>query len=259
MVAFLLRMNRNPQAPAWVRQNVKHIFVGTAPLPNSTRVAFEETFGCPLLESYGMTEVLLVASNVLQATRDGRSAGRLMKDVLVHARGPEDQPLSGSAEGELFVRTPFSLAGYLDPESGKEVSPLRDGWLPTGDVGFVDGERNLHITGRLKDLIIHGGTNVSPRAVEESILRFAGVDDVAVVGVAHPFWGEEVVAFVQPAAGRTVGELRDRLMAHCRSELAPDAVPSRFIEQRELPRNSTGKVQKHLLPTQPVAPNDPRR
>ena len=184
-----------------------------------------------------MTEVLLVSAS---ATGDPAPAtvGRPLPDVELDFRGDD------GADGELHVRAPSALDGYLDPETGEPVSARTDGWLATGDVGHLDDDGRLVITGRIKDLIIHGGANVSPTAVEDVLLSHPSVVDAGVVGREHPFWGEEVVAHVVAEGGEPeVAELTD----WCRARLAPDAVPTSFHFCDGLPRSSTGKLQRHLL------------
>ena len=100
------------------------------------------------------------------------------------------------------------------------------------------------ISGRLKDLIIHGGVNVSPRAVEEVLREFSGVKDAAVVGRPHPFWGEELVAYIIP---NSVELDTQALSEFCRANLNTDSQPSEFISVKEFPRSSVGKVQKQML------------
>jgi acyl-CoA synthetase (AMP-forming)/AMP-acid ligase II len=115
----------------------------------------------------------------------------------------------------------------------------------TGDCGEIDENNCLSITGRKKDLIIHGGINVSPKAVENVLVQFPGIKEAAVIGKKHAFWGEEVVAFVVLDAGQNFDQ--PVIRQHCADRLNPDAVPTAFHVVSDLPRSSTGKIQKHLL------------
>lgn len=246
MAATLARLCRDDSVPAWTAAHLRRVFVGTAPLHAATRNAFRDRFGVDCLESYGMTECMFVSVNDPRAPDPGSSVGLLLDGVEAVARDAAGTTLPAGGEGDLWVRSPYSLAGYLDPDSGRPVPALgADGWLDTGDIGIVDAQRRMTITGRRKDLIIHGGTNVSPKAVEDILLAYPGVRDAAVVGVPHPYWGEEVLACLTLEHAATLDEAA--LRAHCARQLSPDAIPGRFRVLDEFPRSSGGKVQKHLL------------
>ncbi len=246
MLAFLMRANRDPTILDWTRQHLSHVMVGTAPLPAALKESAEKSFGVECLESYGMTEVLLVSGNTSRFPRKPGSTGRILPGIEMETRDNDGRPLRPGQKGNLWIRSPFALKGYLSGD-GVAVTPLIEGWLDTGDVGLVDDDGDLFITGRTKDLIIRGGTNVSPRAVEEILLRCPGVVDAAVVGVPHPFWGEDVVAAIIPEEGVDHDALQPGLLARLRAELPADALPSRFIARKEFPRSVTGKVLKNIL------------
>lgn len=245
MAALIARLNRDKEISIWTKQNLRHVLVGTAPLPQATKYNFEETFQTECLESYGMSELLLVSGNTQKYIRIKASVGRILDNIEVQARDIDGEVLSKGQEGNLYVKTPFALQGYLDPNTKEVCSPLQNGWLETGDFGYIDEENNLFITGRVKDLIIHGGTNVSPRAVEEVLLHHPDVQDVVVIGKPHSFWGEEVIAFITLEKDKefNLNELKN----YCQSHLHADAVPSLFKIVNEFPRTSTGKVQAHKL------------
>lgn len=262
MTATVTQLCRGDEIPSWARRHLRHVFVGTAPLHPTTRRAFHERVGVDCLESYGMTECMFAAVNPPGLPNPRDTVGLLLDGVDIQARGPDGLPLPPGAEGSLWVRSRSIMLGYLDGDSGRLETPLDpDGWLGTGDIGIVDGERRLTITGRLKDLIIRGGVNVSPKAVEDVVLAFPGVRDAAVVGVTHPFWGEEVVACVITSGDATT--VFGELAAHCAKHLPKDAVPGRFVSFVEFPTAGNGKVQKHLLrklATTPAAADaQPRR
>src|SRR4030095_12375994 len=131
-------------------------------------------------------------------------------------------------DGEVLGRSPSQMLGYF----GEEESPIdREGWLHTGDLGRVDGDGHLWITGRLKDIIIRGGENIAPAAVERALLDIPGVSEAAVFGVPHPDLGEEVMAVVVVEGESSP----DRLQEQLRASLASFAVPSRWsLRRREL-------------------------
>jgi long-chain acyl-CoA synthetase len=261
MAATVTQLCRGEEIPAWARRHLRHVFVGTAPLHPTTRRAFHERLGVDCLESYGMTECMFAAVNPPDIPNPRDTVGLLLDGVEAQARDADGRPLTPGDEGPLWIRSRFTMQGYLDGDWDHLVLPLDpDGWLDTGDIGIVDADGRLTITGRLKDLIIRGGINVSPKAVEDVILAFPGVGDAAVVGVAHPFWGEEVVACVI-ASGAASADVA-ALAAHCTKHLPADAVPTRFIPLTEFPRAGNGKIQKHLLrrlATTPAGDDNPSR
>jgi len=245
MAALLARLSRGDRIPQWAKDNLRHVFVGTAPLPRVTKDNFEETFGVSLLESYGMTEILIVASNILRYPQKQGSVGNLVEGVKVEVRDREGDVLPHGEIGSLYIKTPFALQGYLQPETGKINSPMSEGWFDTGDYGYLDEDEYLFITGRQKDLIIHGGMNVSPTSVENLLMEHPDVREAAVIGKPHSFWGEEVVAFVEMEADKSF--IRESLDEHCKSNLEFDAVPTTYKVVDEFPRSSTGKIQKYVL------------
>lgn len=245
MAAMLARVNRDPMVPRWTAKNLRHVFVGTAPLPLTTQKMFAETFGVACLESYGMTEVMLAASNTSALPRKTASVGRLLAHVCMQARDNNGNVLPTGQAGSLYIQSRFALQGYLNLPTQMFDHPLEDGWFATGDYGYVDEENNLFITGRIKDLIIRGGTNISPRAVEEALLLHDDIVEVAVVGQPHDFWGEEVVAFLLLQKNRIFNQ--SDVVHHCKRYLHPDAVPTIFKIVQDFPRASTGKIQTQQL------------
>jgi acyl-CoA synthetase (AMP-forming)/AMP-acid ligase II len=150
----------------------------------------------------------------------------------------------GLPDGEILLRSPTQMSGYF----GLTESPIdQEGWLYTGDLGRLDDQGNLWITGRCKDMIIRGGENIAPVAIESALTALPGVIEAAVFGVPHPDLGEEVMAVVCVAGNVTALQLMEQL----RPKLASFAIPSRWLLQNEpLPTNQTGKVDKTLLAAQ---------
>jgi long-chain acyl-CoA synthetase len=240
LATVLVRMNRDPKISEKVGNKFRHVFCGTAPLPTAVREDFKNTFGCCLQESYGMSEVLLVSAQTQVEAVNQFNVGRLLNGVQVTFR---TEPESG--EAELVVNTPYALRTYLLEVN--EMSPLLvDGGMPSGDMGEMVDDA-LVITGRLKDLIIRGGLNVSPVAVENVLLREEGVQEVAVVGLPHDFWGESIVACIVADPNVEVETLQSSIMQRCLRELGEGMRPDRYFWLDSLPRATTGKVQKHVL------------
>jgi acyl-CoA synthetase (AMP-forming)/AMP-acid ligase II len=164
------------------------------------------------------------------------------------------EPLTGldisfrrSAEGsdELMVRSPFTTLGYLT-ETGTVAVDETGGFVATGDAGKLE-QGILEITGRLKDLVIRGGVNISPRAIEDILCDLPGVEDVAVVGVPHEFWGEELVACIQAGPNADAAAIEAAARERCRERLARASQPDRISVFQAFPRAVTGKVQKGVL------------
>lgn len=150
----------------------------------------------------------------------------------------------GLPDGEILLRSPTQMSGYF----GLDESPIdQAGWLHTGDLGRLDEKGNLWITGRCKDMIIRGGENIAPAAIESALAEIPGVIEAAVFGVPHADLGEEVMAVVVLEGEQTPDQLKEQL----RGKLASFAIPSRWRLQREpLPTNQTGKVDKAALSAQ---------
>jgi acyl-CoA synthetase (AMP-forming)/AMP-acid ligase II len=187
---------------------------------------------------YGLTEnggQATAASGADTAERPG-SSGRPLPCVELTFL-----PRPGLPDGEILLRAPTQMSGYY----GTDPSPIdHDGWLHTGDLGRLDDKGNLWITGRCKDMIIRGGENIAPVAVERALVAIPGVAEAVVFGVPHPDLGEEVMAIVVVEAALTPQHLQEQL----RTRVASFAVPSRWQLQTEpLPLNHAGKVDKAAL------------
>jgi crotonobetaine/carnitine-CoA ligase len=197
--------------------------------------AFEERFGCPLAQLYGMTETVAPPTiNPLYGERRNMSIGRPTLDTRVRI---EDGQLVVAGEPGKTL-----MSGYLDnPEATADV--LRDGWLYTGDGVRADDDGFLYFVDRKKDLIKRAGENVSTVEVEQILDQHPAVYESAVVGLPDEMYDEIVAAFVVPASDVSA----DELIAFCRDRLAKFKVPARIEFVDELPRTPVGKVQKHLL------------
>lgn len=219
---------------------------GGEPLPMQTYDRFMERFGFPLSEGYGLTETSPVVSIVPLGQERCGSAGKPLPRVSVTILDDNGNKLRPDAEGEITVSGPNVMLGYHNlPEETASVM-TGDGAFRTGDLGRLDADGFLYVSGRKKELIISAGENISPREIEEVILLHPHVADVAVVGVPDRMRGEVVKAFVmlKPESG-TVSEAT--IHDFCAERLAPFKVP-RFVEfMDELPRGFTGKVLKRKL------------
>jgi long-chain acyl-CoA synthetase len=230
--------------------DLRVVVYGAAPMSAATRTAVMKTFDCALVHVYGMTETTgTITQHELahdDATIDVPCVGRPYPWVELTIRDPATcMPLPAGSSGEIWTRSTQNTPGYAgDPVATQRLLTV-DGWLRTGDIGYLDDEGRLFVTDRLKELIITGGENVVPAEVESVLREHDDIADVAVVGLPDPRWGEVVTAVVVPQPGRTptlddvVGFSADRLVGYKR--------PRALHLVGELPRGMTGKVRKHAL------------
>jgi long-chain acyl-CoA synthetase len=218
---------------------------GGEALPTALLEEFEKVTGVPLLEGYGMTETSPVISlNLLHSPRPG-TVGRPLDNFEVRIVDADGLPLPLGSEGEICVRGDSVMKGYWrrDEETGEAID--EDGWLRTGDLGKLDAEGNIAITGRLKELIISAGKNIAPAEIETVLQAHPAVSEAAVIGVPDAMRGEVPMAFVVRQTGSDL-EVHE-LMSHCRAHLADYKRPRAIEFVETLPRSLTGKVLKRLL------------
>jgi malonyl-CoA/methylmalonyl-CoA synthetase len=216
---------------------------GSAPLPAHVLTAFREQFGHTILERYGMSETLMLTSNLLDGERLAGTVGYPLPGVSLTLRDPEQKPVATGSTGEVWVKGPTVFSGYWrNPEA--TAAAFRDGWFATGDVGSLDERGCLTLRGRATELIISGGFNIYPREIEELLLEQPGVREAAVVGAPDERRGEVPVAYVVVDSTVDVDGLRER----CARSLASFKAPRAIVRVDALPRNAMGKLQKHLLP-----------
>ena len=157
---------------------------------------------------------------------------------------PDDKELPPGETGEIVTRSGLVMKGYWR-NSEATAKTLKNGWLHTGDVGYMDESGYLFIMDRSKDMIISGGENIYPREIEEVLIRHPAVREVAVVGVPDPKWGEAVKAVVSLVEGRSATE--DELIAFCKDHIASYKKPKSLDFVDELPKNNYGKILKREL------------
>ncbi|RYZ11949.1 MAG: malonyl-CoA synthase, partial [Comamonadaceae bacterium] len=255
-----VRMLAEPGLTPAAAANMRLFIAGSAPLLIETFDQWRERTGHTILERYGMSETVMLASNPYDpvlGTRRGGTVGFPLPGVQLRvvasdagatsADGAADGlRLCGTDEiGDIQVSGANVFAGYwrMPEKTREEFTP--DGYFKTGDVGKIDGLGYLTIVGRSKDLIISGGYNVYPAEIEASLNELSDVAESAVVGVPHPDFGEVGVAVLVPRPGAVLDA--DAILADLKARLANFKVPKRCFVVQELPRNAMGKVQKAQL------------
>jgi acyl-CoA synthetase (AMP-forming)/AMP-acid ligase II len=224
-------------------QRLRFLRSGAISMPAHLRDGLESAFGVPMIEAYGMSECPHISSNPLQAPRPG-SVGRPVVEQLA-ILGDDGDPLPPGEWGEVAVRGAPLMAGYLADHTSADPSlamPWRNGWFATGDQGRCDADGYLYLRGRLGEIINRGGLKVMPAVVDAALLCHPDVQEAAAFALPHPTLGKDLAAAVVLRAGATVEE--QELRRHAFSALAPHEVPSRILCVRELPRGSTGKLQR---------------
>jgi long-chain acyl-CoA synthetase len=227
--------------------SLRFVRSGAASMAPSLQHTVEERLGVPVVLSYGLSEATCTCTmNPPDASRRTGAVGPALVDEVVAILDSDDRQAAPGEVGEIAVQGPNVMSGYFKaPDATAQA--LRNGWLHTGDMGYVDPDGFLFLTDRKKDLIIRGGENISPREVEEVLLAFPAIAEAAVVGAADREWGEEVVAFLVPRAGHEL--VVDELQVFCRERLARFKLPRRMQVLTTLPLTSVGKVDKVRLRT----------
>ncbi len=241
MYGVLARMkNTDPTA----LESLELAISGGEPLPRATAETFKRRWGREIMEGYGLTEASPVVSvNMPWANRPG-SVGQALPGLEVYAVDIDGRRLPPGEDGELVICGHCVMAGYHKrPDETAQV--VRDGCLHTGDMGHVDSDGYIHITGRIKEMIIVGGENVFPFEIESVLCTHPGVAEAAVLGMPDASRGEVPVAFVIPAEGAELDPLE--LRSYCRQRLAGYKVPRELRIETDLPRSPTGKILKRPL------------
>ncbi|WP_446655457.1 long-chain-fatty-acid--CoA ligase [Blastomonas sp.] len=243
---ILTALNLLPEAALPPMDQLRLCVSGGAPLPAEVRAAFEQRTGVRVLEGYGLSEAspIISCNPVSGENRDG-SAGLAFADTEIEVRSLETGVAVAATQiGEICVRGPQLMRGYWNrPEDTREV--LVDGWLRTGDVGYLDRDGYLFLVDRIKDLILCGGYNVYPRVIEDALYEHPDVIEAIVVGVPDPYRGEAPKAFIRLRDGAlcSSADLRQFLSAR----ISKIELPREIEIRDELPRTLIGKLSKNEL------------
>lgn len=226
-------------------QQIRLFISGSAPLLAETFTSFAQRTGEFILERYGMTEGGMFTSNPYAGERRCGSVGPALTGVTVRVVDDVDEPCATNVPGHIQVRGENVFAGYWRMPEKTVEEFTQDGYFRTGDIGHLDKDGYLFISGRARDLIISGGLNVYPKEIEDVLDALPGVAESAVIGLPHADLGEAVTAVVVASRGAQSSEVD--IIAAVRDQLAGFKVPKRVFIVADLPRNAMGKVQKNIL------------
>ena len=236
-------VNRESARGPGTAPTLRFITTSSAPLLVSEWQRFEETFGISVCQGYGTSETGWLAGSHEKSRKLG-SVGQPLAYQKITITGPEGETLAPDEIGAIQINgNPAGRYRYLADDGSTHVNA--EGSTLTGDLGFIDKDGYLFVTGREKDLIIRGGVNISPLEIDNVVLQMPGVADVATVGVPDPTYGEQVIIFVQTRSGQTLTE-RD-VVAHCARHLADFKMPQEVVFRAELPKTERGKMDRKAL------------
>jgi fatty-acyl-CoA synthase len=246
---MLVAMMEHPSFATADLSSINAIYSGGSTVPASIVTALEQRLGAAFTIVFGQTEcspVALMTWTTDSITDKAETIGSPMPNVEVKIVDPDTgETVPIGAIGEICTRGYHIMHGYFENEAASAAAIDTDGWLHTGDLGAMDGRGYCTVEGRLKDMIIRGGENIYPRELEELLFRHPKVGEVAVIGVPHEKWGEEVAAFIRPVAGAVID--KDEMTAYMRASLAPHKTPKHWFVVDSFPLTGSGKIQKYKL------------
>lgn len=239
---------RSPRSRSTDYSSIRYLSYGASPIPAELLREAIEVFGCDFVQLYGMTEMAGVVTYLPPEDHDA-NGNRRMQSAGIHLPGIEIQIMDDESNvlapgeiGEVCIKGPGMMAGYWNLPEASAQTIREDGWLRSGDAGYIDEDGYLFICDRVKDMIVSGAENIYPAEVESAIFAHPAVEDVAVIGVPSNRWGEEVRAIVvlKTGASATAEEIIDFARTNIAAYKTPKSVD--FVD--ELPRNPSGKVLK---------------
>lgn len=217
----------------------------SAPLSSELIHKIEDLFGVPFVEAYGMTEAAhQMTSNPLPPRHRKAGSVGVGTGLQISIMDREGNHLGTNQRGEVAIRGANVFRGYENnPEANARA--FVNGWFRTGDEGLLDEDCYLHLTGRIKDIIIRGGENIAPHEVDEILLRHPAVAAAVTFGCAHPTLGEEVAAAV--VLHEPNGATESALIKHCRGLLAEYKCPTKIYLVESIPTTATGKIRRRVV------------
>ena len=241
-----LALAQHPMVEEHDVSSVKLVFSGAAPLGAETEMAVGRRFGARSIQGYGMTELSPISHATWpDAVRHG-SSGQAAPATWCRIVDPETgADLGPDEEGELWIKGPQVMKGYLNNPQATAETLTEDGWLKTGDLAVIDEDGFMFIRDRLKELIKYKGFQVAPAEVEAALVSLDTVSDAAVIGKPDPEAGELPIAYVVAASGADLSDAA--LIAHCESCLASYKRPVEFRHVEAIPKSASGKILRRFL------------
>ncbi|MBN8499945.1 MAG: AMP-binding protein, partial [Sphingomonadales bacterium] len=249
--AALAMLLNHPDCAKTDFSRLKYIMYGAAPIPLELLRQCIAMFGAEFTQNYGMTEttgticVLPPEDHSADGNPRMRSAGKPVAGVEIVIRSPDGKILPVGEIGEIVTRSSSNMLGYWKLPEATASTMDADGWIATGDVGYLDEDGYVYMYDRAKDMIITGGENVYPAEVESGIYGHPDVLEVAVIGVPDEKWGEAVKAVCVPKPGHTIDSAS--IVTWARERLAGFKVPKSVDVIEALPRNPSGKILRRAL------------
>ena len=244
---ILTALSNLPDIEKYNFTSLKAVWVGAAPLTKTTKESFEGKAKCKVIEGYGLTEaVTAIMANPYLGKHKVGSIGLPFPDVDAKIISLEDgkTELKPNENGEIILKTPTIMLGYLNKKKETEET-IKDGWLYTGDIGYMDEDGYFYITDRKKDLIIVGGFNVFPSEIDEVLYTHPKVKEGITVGIPDDYKGEKIKVFIVLKEGETATE--DEFKEFFREHLVPYKVPSEIEFRDSLPKSAIGKILRKEL------------
>jgi long-chain acyl-CoA synthetase len=234
-----------PDAVPDAMRSVRLAASGAAKLPAEVALMVEDRFGIEIAEGYGLTETSPIVSSSFGTGAPVGSIGRPIEGVEMRIVDEDGDDVLVGDTGEIWIRSAGVFKGYWNDPDATRAALTADGWLRTGDMAVVDDDGYLFLVDRAKDIIIVSGFNVYPAEVEDVLIEHPGIDAVAVIGVAHPYTGEGVKAYVVVAGDQSVEE--DDIIEFCEQRLARYKCPTKVMFVDDLPQGMGGKVLRRAL------------
>ena len=241
---------RQPRARSVDFSRLKYVLYGASPIPAALLKECIEVFGCGFVQVYGMTEttgsiVALPPEDPVEGLDRMRSAGKALPGVEIAILDVDGKHLPPGEAGEIATRSGSNMVGYWNLPDATAKTVGRDGWLRTGDAGYMDKDGYIYVQDRIKDMIISGGENIYPAEVESAVCDHPDVAEAAVIGVPDDTWGETVKAIVVLKAGKQA--TASDIIGFTRTRIAAFKLPKTIDFIDALPRNASGKIlRRHL-------------
>ena len=244
MLSMLLNTYPDGVPDGLKTDQLRFAMCGSAPVPAEVMKKFEETFNCPVIEGYGLSES--TCRSTFNPPNDQRRAGSCGQPIGNEMKvfDDDDNEVADGELGEIVLRGENILKGYFKNTEATERA-FRGGWFHTNDIGYRDKDGFFYVVDRKSDMIIRGGENIYPREIDEVLYQHPAVAAAATIGVPDPLYGEEVAAFVVLKDGMKASE--EELIAHCQTELADYKCPKSLRIVKDIPKGPTGKLLKREL------------